>query len=199
MLNPTLQLLYNPGEYIPSPIVSKGLKQEGVLKSQIGTKLLIPHEDYLGIPYRSFNASNYDYFGAHPDNIPTKEGEHWSSRNPVTGQLLKSRNHPTFDLMIVGENLSGMETYKGLDENLYSKNRNDSVEYPYRPKDQIDFSNIKTTNNRAYDQESISYINQKLQHLPDEQRAIILGTIIEESGGNPFAKSKNGTYQGLLQ
>lgn len=77
--------------------------------------------------------------------------------------------------------------------------KQEGVLIPYRPKDDIDFSGIVTTRNRAYDPEAMDYINKKLQYLPDIQRSVILGTIIEESGGNPFAKSKNGTYQGLLQ
>ena len=56
-------------------------------------------KSYNGIPYRDFNTSEYDYFNAHPDNAPTKEGEHWTSRNPYTGRLLKREDHPTFDLM----------------------------------------------------------------------------------------------------
>lgn len=63
----------------------------------------------------------------------------------------------------------------------------------------IDFSNIKTTRNRHYDSGLISGINDSLQYLPRKQRAYILGTMIEESGGDPLAKSENGTYQGLLQ
>ena len=74
-----------------------------------------------------------------------------------------------------------------------------NVPIPYRPKDEIDLSGITTTRNRAYDSEAIEYINKRLQNLSDIQRSIILGTIIEESGGNPFSKSENGTYQGLLQ
>ena len=62
-----------------------------------------------------------------------------------------------------------------------------------------DFRGIKTTNNRPYDPELISYINDKLDTMNVDRRAAILGQIIEESGGNPFAKSNKGTYQGLLQ
>lgn len=43
-------------------------------KSQIGTKLLIPHKDYLGIPYKQ--DGDYNYFEAHPENIPTNPNEH---------------------------------------------------------------------------------------------------------------------------
>lgn len=63
----------------------------------------------------------------------------------------------------------------------------------------IDFDGIKTTGNREYDAQAISEINDSLQYLSPRQRAYILGTIIEESGGNPLAKSDNDTYQGLIQ
>lgn len=182
--------------WITASIVTAN-KKGGILKSQQGTKLLVPHKDYLGIPYKQ--DGDYNYFEAHPENMPTNSNEHWTSRNPATGQLLKSEDHPTFNLMINLEKTSGMEPYVGLDGNMYSKERDNSVPYPFRPKTETDFSGIKTTDNRPYDVEAISYINKKLQGLPDKQRAIILGNIIEESGGNPFAKSKNGTYQGLLQ
>lgn len=61
------------------------------------------------------------------------------------------------------------------------------------------FIGIKTSNSRPYDPELISRIDAGLQVLNKKQRASIIGDIIEESGGNPFAKSRNGTYQGLLQ
>lgn len=63
----------------------------------------------------------------------------------------------------------------------------------------VDFSGIKTTGDRPYNPEYIQYMNEKLDTIPANRRAVILGNIIEESGGNPFAKSKGGTYQGLLQ
>ena len=63
----------------------------------------------------------------------------------------------------------------------------------------IDFEGIKTTRNREYNARAISELNDSLQYLSPRQRAYILGTIIEESGGDPLVKSDNGTYQGLLQ
>ena len=63
----------------------------------------------------------------------------------------------------------------------------------------IDFTGIKTTGNRKYEEEFIAQINDSLQDIPIKQRAAILGSIIEESGGDPLARSKNNTYQGLLQ
>ena len=87
-------------------------------------------KDYNGVPYKDFSSSNYDYFNAHPSNAPTEEGGHWSSRNPKTGQLLKRKDHPTFDLMIEGEKQVGYDVIKGLDGNLYSipSNTNNYVE-----------------------------------------------------------------------
>jgi hypothetical protein len=68
----------------------------------------------------------------------------------------------------------------------------DSVKLP-------DFSGIKTTDNRKYNPKLISYINEKLDTMDVERRAAVLGQIVEESGGNPFAKSSSGKFQGILQ
>ena len=64
-----------------------------------------------------------------------------------------------------------------------------------------DFAKIKTTGNRAYNEDYIDYINGYLlsKGVPDSTREIFLGNIIEESGGNPFAESPGGVYYGLLQ
>ena len=75
---------------------------------------------YNGIPYRDLNTSDYDYFNASPEMIPTEEGQHWDSRNPHTGQILKSENHPTFDLAVEGEKNAGYKIIRGYDGNLYS-------------------------------------------------------------------------------
>ena len=82
-------------------------------------------------------------------------------------------------------------------ENPIEDNRTNYVEIKSEP----DFSSIKTTRNRAYNKDYISYIYNKLKdsYLGDTQIAAILGSIIEESGGNPFAKSDTGKFQGLLQ
>lgn len=60
---------------------------------------------------------------------------------------------------------------------------------------------IKTTKNREFNPKRIKQIGDSLQswNLNKEQIASVLASIIEESGGDPLAKSKNGTYQGLLQ
>lgn len=63
------------------------------------------------------------------------------------------------------------------------------------------FLNIKTTGDRPYNRDYIEYIENGLSKrgFDNNQIDIILGNIIEESGGNPFAKSEGGTYQGILQ
>lgn len=63
----------------------------------------------------------------------------------------------------------------------------------------IDFKGLVTTGSRPYDDIMLSRINDSLLYMPIKQRAAILGTMVEESGVNPLAKSKNDTYQGLLQ
>lgn len=65
----------------------------------------------------------------------------------------------------------------------------------------IQFAKIQTTKNRPYNQEYLTYINDYLNNKFSDpvMRKIILGNIIEESGGNPFAKSDTGKYYGILQ
>lgn len=63
----------------------------------------------------------------------------------------------------------------------------------------VNFKNIKTTQGREYDERRIQQLNDSLQYLPIKQRASVLASIIEESGGNPLAKSSTEKYQGLLQ
>lgn len=64
-----------------------------------------------------------------------------------------------------------------------------------------DFNGISTTSDREYVPSYLSQINERLRNsnVPMEQRAAILGSIIEESGGDPLKKSNSGAYQGLLQ
>lgn len=66
---------------------------------------------------------------------------------------------------------------------------------------EIKFDDISTTRNRPYNSDYISYIYDRLKntYLGDKQIAAIIGSIIEESGGNPFIASDTGKYKGLLQ
>ena len=84
------------------------------------TDLKQMHKHYNGIPYRDFNTSEYDYFGASPDMEPKEEGQHWGSRNLYTAQLLKREDHPTRDLMLEGEKQAGYNVVKSWDGLEYS-------------------------------------------------------------------------------
>ena len=94
------------------------LMQEYVKEGITDLKTMRKH--YNGIPYRDLNTSEYDYFNASPDMEPKKEGQHWDSRNPHTGRILKGENHTTFDLAIEGEKQAGYTIRRGIDGNLYS-------------------------------------------------------------------------------
>lgn len=64
-----------------------------------------------------------------------------------------------------------------------------------------DYTGLKTTKQRHYNQGYINYIDSYLRNngYTDIQRAAVLGQIIEESGGNPFAVSSTGKYRGIAQ
>lgn len=69
------------------------------------------------------------------------------------------------------------------------------------PDNYFDFSGLKTTRNRPYDADNLNYIYGRLKErgYDDKHIAVLLGTIAEESGGNPYAVSPDGKFQGLLQ
>lgn len=166
----------------------------------------------LGVPWVSLNSDNYDYYNASTDNIPTSKGEHWTSRNPKTGRILKGNNHPTLDVALNMEGILGNKVYKNVDGTYSSYEENqfptslgtqiNNYEYDISPLDPNKrFKGIKTTKGRKYNEDNITYISDKLNNtlLNDAQKNAILGSIIEESGGNPFAVDATGKFKGLLQ
>lgn len=58
--------------------------------------------------------------GAKPTPVPGDDRPHWPSRDPNTGQLLKGRKHPTWDLLEKGEQEEGYDIYKGSTGRYYS-------------------------------------------------------------------------------
>lgn len=61
---------------------------------------------------------------------------HLPSRNPITGEILKSEKHPTFENSVQEDIKMGYETYRGVDGKIYShdksyldKNRDKVKEY----------------------------------------------------------------------
>ena len=64
----------------------------------------------LGIPYKTLpNEDEYDYYNAY--EVP-EGNNHWDSRNPTTGRILKSDQHPTFiNKTVPNEYKAGYEFY----------------------------------------------------------------------------------------
>jgi hypothetical protein len=118
-------------------------------------------KSYNGIPYRDLNTSEYDYFNAAPEMAPTKEGQHWDSRNPYTGRLLKREDHPTFDLTVEGEKQAGYKIIRGYNGELYS--------IPNEPTNYVEehnsFGDGGDTNNPLLSREE--YLNNKRQKIID--------------------------------
>ena len=167
-------------------------------------------KNILGVPYRSLNSSDYDYFNASPSNMPRNKEEHWTSRNE-DGRILKGNNHPTLDLALNIEGLLGNRIYKNVDGTYSSYeegqfptslgvriNNNRDIS-PLDPSKR--FRDIQTTKGRKYNEDNMLYISDMLNNtlLNDVQKNAILGSIIEESGGNPFAIDETGRFKGLLQ
>lgn len=146
----------------------------------------------------------YDYNTAEEaGDMYDEKSKHWASRDPRTGMILKNPKHPTFNLAINEDEAEGYRHfYDPQIDRHYTLN---SEEYAIAPNKatlqrvDTDFGGIKTTKSRPYNPKLISKINRKLEDFGEKQRASLLGDIIEESGGNPFAMSKDSTYQGLLQ
>ena len=65
--------------------------------------------------------SGYDYETAIKYGMQPKEGEHWDSRVPETGQILKGRKHPTYNKAIRADLDLGYRVYRGEDGKYYSE------------------------------------------------------------------------------
>lgn len=169
------------------------------------TDIKVMKKDYNGIPYRDFNTSEYDYFNAHPSNAPTKEGEHWTSRNPRTGQLLKREDHPTFDLMIEGEKQANYKIIRGYNGELYS--------IPNEPNNYVEDYNSfgdggpvgegqKTHSHPKYNhtEEQAIYSYLRGRGVPHTQASAIMGNIAVESMLDPhISQIGGGGGYGLIQ
>lgn len=169
-------------------------------KDKLGQTFFAKDGIKLGVPWR--RDGNYNYADANEANKPTSESNsHWSSRNPITGQILKDPNHPTFRLTLEHEPNVWKDTWTN---ELYSFENGDFRENDPRYKlvSNLDvLKNVKTTANRPYNPQLMHYISFKLDqsNLNDLQKQAVLASIIEESGGNPFAIDETGEFQGLLQ
>lgn len=87
----------------------------------------MPNRIKLGVPY-SNNVGGYNWYEAY--NTPERN-EHASSRNPITGRILKSEDHPTFPKTVIGEKKLGYHFYRDPQGNLYTSEKPISEEQPY--------------------------------------------------------------------
>lgn len=88
----------------------------------------LPNKNILGTPWTT-DDNGYNWYEASRENVPTQNGEHASSRNPYTGRILKSVQHPTFNKTVIGEKIAGYDFYTDRDNNLYSFNENPGEDY----------------------------------------------------------------------
>tara|TARA_B100002019_G_C21161361_1_gene543478 strand:- start:426 stop:677 length:252 start_codon:yes stop_codon:yes gene_type:complete len=65
--------------------------------------------------------SGYDYATAEKSGLTADKTGHWPSRDPVSGQILKGRKHPTYSLTVESEEKAGYVIKKGSDNRYYSQ------------------------------------------------------------------------------
>lgn len=65
--------------------------------------------------------TDYDYESAKKGGVERLPNGHMGTRNPKSGQILKSRGHETWDLGVQGETEAGYQMYTGKDGKYYSK------------------------------------------------------------------------------
>lgn len=63
----------------------------------------------------------YDYFTAEKHGIEPDSTGHYPSRSSKTGQILKGKNHKTYNKTVKGEADAGYEIYKGKGDRYYSR------------------------------------------------------------------------------
>lgn len=85
-------------------------------------KKLAPNLDYKK------EDSGYNYRGAYegglePEYNKEDNSYHLGSRNPITGEILKSENHPSFKESVNADMAMGYETYRGKDGKIYSHDK----------------------------------------------------------------------------
>jgi len=82
----------------------------------------------LSVETKDYNLKGAYEGGLEPEltnNNGIKE-YHLGSRNPKTGEILKSKNHPTYDLFLKGEKEAGYEVYE-KDGKTYSRNNKEDI------------------------------------------------------------------------
>jgi len=77
------------------------------------------------------------------------------------------------------------------------------IDSPYwtPPRDVLDFGGLSMAGGRVANVEYMNHIYGRLRDagMDDVHAAVVLGTIANESGGDPFALSPDGRFYGLMQ
>lgn len=205
------------GGVSPSKLVQAGINPNAVFAAQ---------ERYKDIHHLKDNGDNYKSGGIHI--APSKRGtftaaakQHGMGVQAFASKVLANksnyspamvkkanfaRNASRWHHVLGGENpnetevkndyltipLKGNPLYDITGETKYSD---------YVTKHGPDFSTIKTTNNRPYNQHNVetAYDYFKSKGLNDYQIAAFLANAIEESGIEPYALDKTGVYYGISQ
>jgi hypothetical protein len=139
------------------------------------------------------------YGGANPNAVFAAQ-EHWKDVHKMNDDGTRQAKYGKNILRKIKNKLNNL--INSSNSLLNKSNTLSPVKEGEEEKNQgIDWSGIKTTNNRSYDSNYIDYINKGLvsRGVGKNQRAAIIANIIEESGGNPFAVDSTKKFKGLLQ
>lgn len=106
------------------PLDTKGVPIRKETYTQWGERIrkIAPNLDYRK------SDGTYNYRGAYegglePEFNTEDNSYHLGSRNPITGEILKSEKHPSFKESVDADMKAGYETYRGIDGKIYSHDR----------------------------------------------------------------------------
>ena len=110
------------GSIYPVDKNGKQIRKETYTQWGERIKKLAPNLDYKK------EDSGYNYRGAYegglePEYNKEDNSYHLGSRNPITGEILKSENHPSFKKSVDADMAMGYETYRGKDGKIYSHDK----------------------------------------------------------------------------
>lgn len=110
------------GSIYPVDKNGKQIRKETYTQWGERIKKLAPNLDYKK------EGSGYNYRGAYegglePEYNKEDNSYHLGSRNPITGEILKSENHPSFKESVDADMAMGYETYRGKDGKIYSHDK----------------------------------------------------------------------------
>jgi len=130
-----------------------GKQTQTQVKSQAPAQPLIKSQDelnfeefYKTLPSNLKNSDNYNLKGyweslgkpkAFDYSQPKERDGHYHafSRNPNTGEILKSENHPTFKQALMEDEKAGYKAYKSPEGKVYTFGEDDVVPSGYKPYD----------------------------------------------------------------